>query len=56
VIDAWIAAASAFALRLADTPAQLAEARGDSALRARREDPSRWRRATLLWPLFAKER
>lgn len=56
MIEAKIAAASAFAARLADKAAQLAEARGETALRARREDPSRWRRAALLWPLFAKER
>jgi hypothetical protein len=56
VIEAKIAAASAFAARLADKAAQLAEAHGEIAFRARREDPSRWRRAALLWPLFAKER
>ena len=45
-----------FAARLAAKAAALAEARTETALRARRADPSRWRRAALLWPLFAKDR
>jgi hypothetical protein len=56
MIEARFTAASAFAARLAAKAARLAEARGEAGLRARREDPSRWRRAGLLWPLFAKER
>jgi hypothetical protein len=56
MIDARIAAARAFAARLAGKAATLAEARVETALRARRNDPSRWRRAALLWPLFANER
>jgi hypothetical protein len=43
-----------FAARLAARAAGLAEARAEAALRARRADPSRWRRAAVLWPLFAK--
>jgi hypothetical protein len=40
---------------LAAKAAALARARGETALRARRADPARWRRAGLLWPLFAKD-
>jgi len=56
MIEAKIAATGAFAARLAAQAATLAEARAKSALLARRQDPSRWRRAALLWPLFAKDR
>ena len=41
--------ASAFAARLAERAARLAEAR--TSARGER----RWRRAALLWPLFAKD-
>lgn len=33
----------------------LAQAHGENALRARRRDPRRWRRAALVWPLFNRE-
>jgi hypothetical protein len=57
VIECSLAAASrGLAARLADKAARIAEARTASLLRARRGDPSRWRRAVLLWPLFAKDR
>jgi len=57
MIAAKLAGASGgLAARLADKAARLAEARGETLLRARRGDPSRWRRAALLWPLFAKDR
>jgi hypothetical protein len=46
----------AFAARLAEQATKLAVARAESRLRARRDDPSRWRRAGLLWPLFTKDR
>jgi hypothetical protein len=46
----------AFAARLAGQAARLAAARAEARLRARRDDPSRWRRANLLWPLFTRER
>jgi hypothetical protein len=46
----------AFAARLAEQAARLAAARAESRLRSRRGDPSRWRRASLLWPLFTKDR
>ena len=41
--------------RLADRAKALAEAVGTSRLLARRADPVRWRKARLLWPLFAKD-
>jgi hypothetical protein len=57
VIRAGIAEAGrAFAARLAARAARLAKARAQSELLARRHDASRWRRAGLLWPLFAKDR
>ena len=34
---------------------RLAQAYGEALLRARRDDPTRWRRAALLWPLFTKD-
>ena len=36
-------------------PRQLGEARAPERALARRGDPRRWRRAGLLWPLFAKD-
>lgn len=57
MIAAKLAGASRdFAVRLADKAARFAQARGETLLRDRREDPSRWRRAALLWPLFVKDR
>lgn len=56
MIDFQIVEAATFASRLAAQATALARARAETALRARREDPSRWRRAALLWPLFAKDR
>ena len=44
----------ALARRLERRAVTLAAARTRSALLARRNDPLRWRRAQLLWPLFAK--
>jgi hypothetical protein len=55
VIRIGIDARNVFA-RLAGKAARLAEAHAETALRTRRDDPSRWRRAGLLWPLFAKDR
>jgi hypothetical protein len=55
VIRARTEARDLFA-RLAARAARLAEARAETALRSRRDDPTRWRRAGLLWPLFAKDR
>jgi hypothetical protein len=46
----------AFASRLAEQATRLAVARAESLIRARRGDPTRWRRAGLLWPLFTKDR
>jgi len=34
----------------------LVRAATESRRRAARADPARWRRAALLWPLFAKDR
>ena len=41
-------------VRLAAKAASLAEAKVERDALARRNDPSRWRRAALVWPLFAK--
>lgn len=46
---------AAFAARMARKAALLAESRGETAIRARRRDPARWRSARLLWPLFARD-
>ena len=40
--------------RLAEKAGLLAEARAAETLLAARADASRWRRASLLWPLFTK--
>jgi hypothetical protein len=50
--DGW----AAFAARLTRKAQALAEARIETRLRERRHDPVRWRRAALLWPLFARDR
>lgn len=44
----------AFATRLADRARQIAEAEVATTELARRRDPLRWRKAGLIWPLFAK--
>ena len=44
----------ALAAQLAARARALAEARAESDLLARQGHASRWRRAALLWPLFAK--
>jgi hypothetical protein len=52
-------AASAFDVLLARIEQQavtLAEARGETAELARSGDPTRWRKAELLWPTFAEGR
>ena len=56
MIRAKATAGAGFAARLAARAAKLTEACEEARLRARRDDPSRWRRAALLWPLFAKDR
>ena len=45
---------AALAARLAAKGGKLAEARAETAARARRGDPARWREARLLWPLTTK--
>jgi len=45
---------AALARRLADRAETLARARAEAMLLARRDDPRRWRRASLLWPLLTK--
>lgn len=45
----------ALTARLADKAERLAAALAESALRARRHDPARWRKAALLWPLFGSK-
>ncbi|WP_374406911.1 hypothetical protein [Pelagerythrobacter sp.] len=52
MIEAELPSPAGFAARLARKAAALARARGESAIRTRRRDPSRWRRAALLWPLL----
>jgi len=42
------------AKRLTGKAVALAEAHKGAALLQAREDPRRWRRAALLWPLFTK--
>lgn len=42
------------ALRLAAKAQALAEAKIERDALARRGDPQRWRKAALVWPLFAK--
>jgi hypothetical protein len=48
------AADSGFGARLVARAKALAEARAGRAALARRNDPRRWRRAALLWPLIVK--
>ena len=38
--------------RLADKAKAAAEAHAENAVREARHDPWRWRKASLLWPLF----
>jgi len=56
VIEAKTAPGAGLAARLAARAAQVAVAAAETRLLARRGDPTRWRRARLLWPLFAKDR
>jgi hypothetical protein len=44
----------AIAARLAERAGKLAIASATSRVLAARKDESRWRRAGLVWPLFAK--
>jgi hypothetical protein len=44
------------ASRLSARAASLAAATAENHSRRRRQDPVRWRRADLLWPLFSKGR
>ncbi len=54
MIDAKVAGSpQGFAAGLAARARTLVEAHAESALRARRRDPWRWRTAHLLWPLFS---
>lgn len=39
----------------AERPAKAFDALAAELAFARRDDPRRWRRAGLLWPLFAKD-
>lgn len=56
MIEAKPAESSAdFAAHLTARAVRLAQAYGEAFLRARRDDPTRWRRAGLLWPLFTKD-
>jgi hypothetical protein len=42
--------------RLAAKAEALCRAAAETRRRSARSDPVRWRRAALLWPLFAKDR
>ena len=55
MIDAKAAPDRGFAAWLAARAAQIAVASVETTLLASRGDPTRWRRARLLWPLFAKD-
>lgn len=55
MIEASTKSRSGFAVRLARRAQKIAEAKVENALRARRNDSSRWRDARLLWPLFSRE-
>jgi hypothetical protein len=41
--------------RLTQAARRIGETQAAERLLARRNDPNRWRRAALLWPLFAKD-
>lgn len=57
MIDAKVEPASKeFAVALAAKAALLVQAYGENLIRARASDPTRWRLARLVWPLFAKGR
>ncbi len=45
---------AALAARLVSRAKRIAEAQAEQATLARRSDPTRWRKAALLWPLFTK--
>ncbi|WP_164549677.1 hypothetical protein [Altericroceibacterium xinjiangense] len=55
MIEAKVRLPASFAARLAAKADKMAQARAVETLLARRSDPSRWRKAGLLWPLFAKD-
>lgn len=56
MIEAKTAPGGGFAAGLAARAAQIAVAAAEAKWLAGRGDPTRWRRARLLWPLFAKDR
>lgn len=41
--------------QLADRAGAVATAKAETRALEQRKDPTRWRRAELLWPLFAKD-
>lgn len=53
---AALTAFDALAARLAARAGKLAAAHAASRLLAARRDESRWRRASLVWPLFGKDK
>ena len=55
MIRARLGRSGGFAARLTAQAERLTEAAAENALRARRADPGRWRRAALLWPLFTQD-
>lgn len=56
LIEARLGGGQGLAASLAERARTLAAAHAESALRARRGDPWRWRKARLLWPLSSGER
>lgn len=55
MINAKIGPAAQLIERLTQRAAILAEAHAENALRAKRREPSRWRKSRLLWPLFSED-
>jgi hypothetical protein len=54
MIEAWTETRTGFAAGLAARAEALARAHAVRSRLARTDNPVRWRRAALLWPLFTK--
>ncbi len=55
MIEAKTNVRASFAARLANRARLVAVASAESNVRRRRADGSRWRNASLLWPLFSRD-
>lgn len=55
MIGATIPGSASLASRLVASIRSLAAAHAEELARARQGDAGRWRRASLLWPLFTKD-